>query len=229
MLVLVATTSFASYATAYSPANFGDAQSVLSQKVQVPASFGDRINTLAVYCQADVMTSGALQNLNCIDNGPNDVLLAPTTAALQSATFTPANVDGKAVPVRMQFRVIYSHNEGQAPIMLLPNLGTLQSKYGLTYSAPQERLDKNDWFSAYSEKQGKDAKLFFAKSKVTRIKAEVTSSGKVTSVDTIEAAARKKSDADSISASVRNTRFIPGFVGNKPTDLHYFVVLNYKK
>lgn len=229
LIILAATASLASFATEYSPAKFGSAEKTLSEMITLPSTFGEGVKTVAVYCQADVMTTGMINKVNCFENSPLVSMQAATESAIKSATFEPAQIDGTKVPVRMQFRVIYSLNGTQNPIVLLPNLGTLQSQYGVNYVAPQERLDKSDWYMQFSSKARGDGKMFFAESKVTRVMAQVEASGLVESVSTIESAARRKSDADTIEVALKKTQFIPGFVEDKATAMHYFAVVNYQK
>jgi hypothetical protein len=229
LVIMAAAGSLATFATEYSPAKFGDAETTLTKQITLPASFGEGVKTVSVYCQADVLTTGDLNNVNCYENSPQVSMQASTETALKSTTFTPARIDGKSVPVRMQFRVVYSLSGTQSPIVLLPNLGTLQEQYGVNYYAPQERLDKGDWYVQYSSKARGDAKPFFANSKVTKVMAKVEASGSVESVSTIEAAARKKNDADTIESALKRTHFIPGFVQDKATAMHYIAVVNYQK
>lgn len=229
LLIVAAIAPIASYATAYTPAKFGNTVETLSKQITLPSSFGEGVKTVAVYCQADVMTTGHINSVNCYENSPLVSMQHVTESALKSATFEPATIDGKAVPVRMQMRVVYSLGGTQAPIVLLPNLGTLQAKYGTHYFAPQERLDTNDWYANYTGKERGDGKLFFAEGKMTRVMANIEANGKVETVSTIEAALRKKSDADSIESSLKKSKFIPGFVQDKPTAMHYIAVVNYQK
>lgn len=229
LAIVAAAAPFASYATAYTPANFGNAAETLAKQITLPASFGEGVNTVAVYCQADVLTSGLVNNVNCYENSPKVSMQSATESALKSATFEPATIDGKTVPVRMQLRVVYSLGGTQAPIVLLPNLGTLQAKYGTHYYAPQERLDTSDWYAQYTTKERGDGKLFFADGKVTRVMANIEANGKVETVSTLEAAMRKQADAANIEAALKKSKFIPGFVENKPTAMHYIAVVNYKK
>jgi hypothetical protein len=229
LVILAASAPFASFAADYSPANFGSAADTLAKTITLPSSFGEGVKTVAVYCQADVMTSGNINNINCYENSPMVSMQSVTESALKSATFTAAKIDGQAVPVRMQFRVVYSLNGTQDPIVMLPNLGTLQSQYGTNYVAPQERLDANDWYVQYTTKDRGNGKLFFADTKVTRIMANIEANGSVESVNTIEAAMRKKGDAENIESALKKSKFIPGFVENKATAMHYIAVVNYAK
>ncbi len=229
LIILATAAPFASFAADYSPAKFGSAEATLEKLVTLPASFGEGVKTVAVYCQADVLSTGDVSKVNCYENSPLVSMQAITQSALTSATFEPAKVDGKAVPVRMQFRVVYSLADTQKPIIMLPNLGTLQAQYGTHYYAPQERLDTNDWYVQYTTKDRGDGKLFFADSKVTRVMANIESNGAVESVSTLESALRKKADASNIEIALKKSKFIPGFVQDKPTSMHYIAVVNYKK
>lgn len=229
LAILAAAAPFASYATAYTPAKFGNAVDTLSKQITLPASFGEGVKTVSVYCQADVMTSGNINAVTCYENSPLVSMQKNTESALKSATFEPATIDGKAVPVRMQLRVVYSLGGTQAPIVLLPNLGTLQAQHGTYYYAPQERLDTGDWYAHYTTKERGDGKLFFAEGKTTRVMANIEADGKVETVSTLEAALRKQADATSIENALKKSRFIPGFVENKPTAMHYIAVVNYQK
>lgn len=229
LVMLAAIAPLASYAAAYTPAKFGNAEKTLSKQITLPTSFGEGVRTVAVYCQADVLTSGLINNVNCYESSPKVSMQKVTESALKSSTFEPATIDGKAVPVRMQMRVVYSLGGTQAPIVLLPNLGTLQAKYGTHYYAPQERLDTSDWYAHYSTKERGDGKLFFADGKMTRVMANIEADGKVETVSTLEAAMRKQSDAANIESALKKSKFIPGFVQDTPTAMHYIAVVNYKK
>lgn len=228
LLIMAAMGSVASFAADYTPAKFGEAEATLKKMINLPGSFGEGVKTVAVYCQADVLSTGDLNNVTCYENSPMVSMQASTVTALKSATFTPAKIDGQAIPVRMQFRVVYSITGTQEPIVMLPNLGTLQAQYGVNYYAPQERLDKNDWYVHYSTKGRGDGKLFFADRKVTRVMANIEADGAVESVSTLQAAARKKADAEVIESALKKSRFIPGFVEDKATPMHYIAVVNYQ-
>ncbi len=217
------------FASNYVPANFGNAIATLSKQVTLPASLGEKTKAVAVYCQADVLSTGNINAVTCYENNPTVSMKKMTESALMSARFEPAKIDGSAIPVRMQLRVVYSVSGTQAPIVLLPNLGTLQEKYGADYVAPQERLDTGDWYANYTTRKGADGKLFFGNGKATRVMANVEVNGKVETVSTLETALRKKADANNIEAALRKSRFIPGFVAHRPTAMQYVAIVNYHK
>ena len=142
VLICVGLPMLSSAEASAKPARFGDALSELTATVTLPAEFEGGHKTLAVYCQTDVSISGDLDNIQCYQHPKIANLEQQTVSALEKSTFEPAEIDGKTVPVRMQFRVVYSRSGDQPDIVLLPNLGTLQNQHGVSYFAPQERLDR---------------------------------------------------------------------------------------
>lgn len=220
---------FSSAELAAKPAQFGDTLATLNSQIQLPIEFEGGHKTLAVYCQTDVSVSGDLNNIQCYQNPKIANLQQQTVAALEKATFEPAEIDGKAVPVRMQFRVVYSRSGDQPDIVLLPNLGTLQNQHGVSYFAPQERLDQQAWFQQYVKNDWAKGQAFFADGRLTRVMGVVSPSGEVAKVSTLDARGSGKRDASVIEDALKQSRFIPGFVENQPTEMHYVAVLNYAR
>jgi Gram-negative bacterial TonB protein C-terminal len=226
-LIILGFPLLSSAEVAAKPALFGDTLSQLKQNVKLPADFGGGFTTLAVYCQTDVADSGDLHNTQCYQHPKVADLQAQTMNVLKDARFEPAQVDGKPVPVRMQFRVVFSRSGNQPDIMLLANLGTLQKDYGVDYIAPQERLDQSAWFQTYQNNPWAKGKAFFNDGRLTRVKGVVKTTGKVRDVTTLDARGSGKRDAQVIEDALKQSRFVPGFVDNKPIEMHYVAVLNY--
>ncbi|UTF58744.1 energy transducer TonB [Gilvimarinus sp. DA14] len=226
LAILAVVLPFSSSASSmYQPANFGGAVDQVSQKVTIPESMATDNRTIAVYCQADIATTGVASNVTCFDKAAYNDLQGQTQRALDGLSFTPAMVDGEAVPVRMAFRVVYSRNDSQPNVVMLPNLGTLQREYGVDYIAPQERLDQTDWYSAY--RSNGEGQPFFDDARLARVVADVNADGNVKSVRTVEAAGRARRDAKVIETALKKSRFIPGFVGSEAVDMHTIAVINY--
>lgn len=226
LAILAVVLPFSSSASSmYQPAQFGDAVNQVAEKVVIPESMATDNRTISVYCQADIATSGVASNVTCFEKAGYDDLQGQTERAIDGLAFSPAKVDGKAVPVRMTFRVVYSRNDTQPNVVMLPNMGTLQREYGVSYFAPQERLDNTDWYSSYADRgQGR---RFFSEGQLARILANVNADGAIENVQTIEARGRARRDARIIENALKDSRFIPGFVGNTPVDMHYIAVVNY--
>lgn len=226
LAILAVVLPFSSSASSmYQPAQFGNAVDQVSQKVVLPETMATDNRTIAVYCQADIAVSGVASNVSCFDKAAYDDLQGQTQRAIEGLAFSPAKVDGEAVPVRMTFRVVYSRNDSQPNVVMLPNLGTLQREHGVHYIAPQERLDQADWYSAYSASG--NGKPFFNEGRLARIVGDVSADGEVESVRTVEASGRARRDAKVIETALKKSRFIPGFVGENAVDMHYIAVVNY--
>ena len=229
LTIIAAVLPFSSSAETYTPAQFGDAINQLTTKVNLPDAFEGGFTTIAVYCQTDVAVTGLISNTLCYQDNDVADLRQQTLAALERASFIPAQVASQTVPVRVQFRVVYSRSGDQPAILMLPNLGTLQAQHGYDYVAPQERLDQQDWFSKYSENSWAQGKAFFNKGRLTRVIGTVKTNGDVASVSTLDARGKGKRDADVIETALKQTKFIPGIVNDQVTEMHYVAVLNYAK
>jgi hypothetical protein len=229
LVTIAAILPFSSVAETYQPARFGDAVTHLSSQINLPDAFEGEPATVAVNCQTDVGTTGNLSNTLCYQSKKIANLKQQTLDALEDASFIPAQVNGQAVPVRMQFRVVYSRSGEQPDIVMLPNLGTLQSQHGYDYFAPQERLDSGGWYEKYAENVWADGKPFFDKGNFTRVIGTVKINGDVVSVSTLSARGKGKRDASFIEKVLKEARFIPGIVNNQPTEMHYVAILNYAK
>lgn len=213
---------------AYEPAGFGEnTLSYLEAAVAQPELTQDA-PVAAVYCQADVGTDGLTRNVSCYEREGQARLRAQVEEAFAGRQFTPAQVNGEPVPVRMLFRVVYADLEGQPPIMLLPNLGNNQGEYGYQYVAPQELLDEYNWYSHYRRNSWSEGQPFFSKQgELTRVLGVVNESGEVVVVRRIEAHGRHKRDAVEVEKALKQSRFIPGFVQGEPARMKYAAVLHY--
>ena len=228
LAILAVVLPFSSSASSmYQPAQFGDVVDQVSQKVIIPAEMAADQRTISVYCQADIAASGVASNVSCFDKAAYDDLQGQTQRAIEGLSFSPAQVDGATVPVRMTFRVVYSRNDNQPNVVMLPNLGTLQREYGVSYVAPQERLGGDDWYSAYVADGRTEGKAFFNNGRLARVVGNVSANGEVQGVRTIEASGRARQDAKVVESALKKSSFIPGFVDNKAISMSYIAVLNY--
>lgn len=211
----------------YQPAQFADTLTYVKEMINLP-KLSPEMPVAAVYCQTDVAVDGSTNNVVCYEKEGFDELRRQTVAVMTGRSFTPARVDGKAVPVRMYFRLIFSRLDGQPPVMLLPNLGNMQARHGHDYIAPQERLDHPQWYQAYRANDWSEGELFFSsKGHLTRILAMINTDGETIAVRRIEAHGRHKRDAVEIEKALKNSRFIPGFAEGKREPMRYVAVLHY--
>lgn len=207
----------------YSPAKFAFQGEELTRSI----SFSDQPAAVTLYCRADISAVGKVSRVNCYDNAGNSGLEVETQDALADLPFTPASVNGENVPVRMSFRVAYTAAEQGVNAILIPNLGTMQAQYGRDYVAPQERLDVADWYESYNRNSWVNGGEFLKKGALARVAATVQEDGKPTMVRTVDAERAYKRDASVVETALKRSRFIPGFVGDKPVPMGYLAVVNY--
>ena len=207
-------------AQSYKSASFGFTGSELASQVEVSQA-------AVLYCKADVLVSGEAEAVKCFDKTANAALEADTERSVKKLAFNVAEVDGKAVPVRMNFRVVYSVTENGADAVLIPNLGTMQDRYGRDYVAPQERLDVSDWYARYNKNSWVNGDEFIDEGPMSRIAATVRADGKPTLVRTLDAERAYKRDASIVKSALKASRFIPGFVDEKAVPMGYIAVVNY--
>lgn len=212
----------------YQPAGFGsDTLDYLESALDRPELTSD-YPVASVYCQAEVDEEGVSSNVACYERDGFDQLRRDVEEAFNARRFTPAQVDGEAVAVRMVFRVVYADLEGQPPIMLLPNLGLMQGEFGYQYSAPQELLDDRNWYAQYeADGRGEGRPFFSGEGRVTRVEAWVNENGRVPSARRLEAHGRHSRDAKVVERALESSRFIPGLVDGKPERMRYVAVLSY--
>lgn len=226
--ITAACLSFSVFANAdsdsYVPADFAFEGEQLSQNIQRDwvSSSGD-----VLYCRADILVSGSVQGATCFAKEAVDKLTVTTEAAISKMEFSPAEVNGEKVPVRMSFRVAYTPLDDGLHVTLLPNLGTMQERYGRDYVAPQERLDVSDWYARYTENSWLGGDAFLGEGLVTRVSSRVSVSGQPQSIRISDTLRGLERDASIVTRTLQRARFIPGMVNGKVVPMDYMVAVHY--
>jgi hypothetical protein len=150
----------------YLPARFGTGSESLLAKLECPSKSRPSKRTV-VFCQAYLRADGAMaKDLSargqsfCFSRGfrgfpgfqgngettlyEDEDYVEATDRALRNATFLPASVNDKAVPVRFSFHVVFDETEG-CVVTAYPNLGFQTAELGLGHVAPQEILTDGGW------------------------------------------------------------------------------------
>lgn len=206
----------------YRPASFGfDGAQLVSQMATI--STGDHI----LYCRADVKANGQAENTHCFGKTLSSYTATSAEKAINDLPFSPAQVDGQSIPVRMSFRISLQESEGVTLAKMVPNLGTMTAKYGVTYVAPQERLDTSDWYTRYSKSSELNGEAFIDKGVNTRIGTLVKVNGRPEQVRVLDTASGFNKDSKKIESSIKRARFIPGMVNGKVVEMDYLVAVNY--
>ncbi len=213
--------------TDYKPANFGfTGESLLAAMPQETRNMQD---SAVVYCQSEISEKGAVVRSQCYDKQGRDSLVSNTEKTIAGLSFTPAQVDGKSVPVRMSYRVGYVPQSKGVSVVLIPNLGSMQSQYGRDYVAPQERLDVSDWYQRYSEQSWVRGEAFLGDGSLSRVAATVSEKGETSMVRALDSERAYKRDVNLVKNAVKRSRFIPGFVDGRPVPMGYLAVVNYEQ
>ncbi len=182
-----------------------------------------------LYCQSDISAQGSADHIKCFGHEGHADLVIQTKAALGQLQFSPAEVDGKAVPVRMSYRVAYFQKADKLTATLIPNLGSMQEHYGRDYVAPQERLDVAGWYERYSKSSWLNGKSFLGNGTMSRVSATVGEDGKTDTVRALKPERAYKRDADVVKSALKKSRFIPGSIEGKPVPMSYLAVVNYQE
>ena len=212
--------------TSYKSAMFGFSGEQLAAQLGEKASVNKDASTV-LYCQSEISESGTAQRTNCYDKNNHSELVSSVEAAMATMGFTPAQVDGKAVPVRMSYRVGLSASDSRVNVVLIPNLGSVQERYGRDYIAPQERLDVSNWYDRYSNASWVNGEAFLGHGAMARVSATVDANGKTELVRAMDTERAFKRDAKIVRNAVKKSRFIPGFVDGKAVPMGYLAVVNY--
>ena len=186
----------------------------------------------ALYCQAVVSAIGATEGVTCYNNEGQQNLADHVAQAIDQQYFWPAHVNGKAIAVRVNFRVILAAKDGRINATVLPNLGAMQDVYGPNYVEPQERLDNNGWYAHFADNQRQTSKLapFFAHADgMVRAVATVTQSGEALAAGVVQADRAYRNSAKNLSNSLNQAKFIPGHVDGTPVSMPYLAVVSFEK
>ncbi len=212
--------------TTYKPAMFAFSGEALASKLDVNENLTSDTSAV-LYCQSEIAAEGTVKRTDCYDENNQSDLVSSVESVLGGMAFSPAEVDGKTVPVRMSYRVGISRNETGVRVVLIPNLGSVQERYGRDYVAPQERLDVSNWYDRYNNASWVNGEAFLGHGPMARVAATVDENGKTELVRTMDTERAFKRDAKIVRNAVKKSRFIPGFVDGKPVPMGYLAVVNY--
>lgn len=183
-----------------------------------------------LYCQAVVTAIGATDKVSCFNKQGKHALASEVAEAVGEHHFWPAHVNGKAIGVRVNFRVVVENSEGKIAATVLPNLGVMQAEYGPNYVEPQERLDASSWADGFAGNSNKKAEPFFAHADgMVRVAADVAKTGVASDAEVVSADRAYRQEAKTLRSSLSKSKFIPGYVNGKPVDMPYMAVMSFEK
>lgn len=224
LFVLLLSPVAAIAADQYKPAMFDFSEEQLIEKL----SDTSELTSSILYCQSEISIDGVANSTRCYDQEGNVDLVSQTEQAIAELTFSSAIADGEKVPVRMSYRVGLQSSDEGVVAALIPNLGSMQPRYGRDYVAPQERLDRSDWYERYNKNSWVNGEAFLGDGTLSRVAATVNVKGKPDIVRTLDTERAFKRDAKIVKNALKKSRFIPGFVDGKPVPMGYMAVVNYR-
>ena len=223
----------------YSPAGFGPGDPLGRIDVS-PRDLTRRKTSIEILCQTFVGTDGDLTDSYCWPPNISDdqKVTQLVVRALEDITFVPAQVDGQPVRVLMNFRVSIQCPDDSCAIESMPNLGYLAEGLGADYVAPQPILPGQSWYEGYEDKldwiHGYMPSMSFKFNQTDwpmrpRIIVPVGADGaaargcisfmRLIGDDEEE---RNRQKLDQALQSIGETRFIPGFVDDRPVAMQFF-------
>lgn len=204
--------------TTFSPAKFGFTGSDIAHAITTKEENAN----IAIYCQSNIDSDGRNLKTQCYERSGDMSLEQQANKAISQQQFIPATADGQGVAVRMNYRVILQKDAQSKTVLLVPNLGSLQSTLGVNYSEPQEQISSG-WFASIASKFS-DSNSFFAKGKsLTRAKAIVSDEGKANNITMIDDASHTQ--ATIMENALKDSAFIPGFVDGKASEMPYLAIV----
>ena len=229
--LLVSITSLASDNKAkpvFTPADFGRTDSSLYETLSLPADRETGTYEFALICQAIIGTNDLARDSHCIAPDGRDSWTKATLTAINKSVFEAATVDGQAVPVLMNFMVLFRcAEERSCKAYLIPNHGHNIREFGLAYSSPQPILESGEWYSNFADKlawiaSGRSfAEVGGAKFVVSALVGPLGASATAS----VEFAAEDHdydSLAQSVGQSMQSFDYIPGFYLSQPTEMRIY-------
>ena len=121
----------------YVPAGFAKGLEAAAAEIEFPKHKKDL--SLNINCAANVSTTGDIEGYFCLDysGGADRKFRKAAEKFIESASISPAAVDGKPVPVRFYFRVFFGRRGELYAVGVYPNWSDDAEKYGREYQAPQ--------------------------------------------------------------------------------------------
>lgn len=186
------------------PATFEHPDKSLQSLIEFPELRGDTSATLL--CASQVSSSGKMKENGCYVNAAGDeVFIKAIVTAAKKARMTPARIDGKAIPVYVQYRVEFKKagDEQLVRIMNNPGLEENVEAYGDEHIAAQRGLTSEQWLKICPKQ------VHFS----VLAKAHVAADGKQSSIgispgDSVSITARC---TDAIMSTLRESTFTPAY------------------
>ena len=220
LILLLASCSFVdSSDSEYQPADIGDSQYALPNKVKLPTELAE--GSHVIRCEVKLTRRGIVEASYCYPlsrSTSHELVLAVNTAA-RGARFTPAYEHGRAVRVFMQAVVVVEVTGNRTEISAYPNDGTNVSKYGWNHISPQ-RLNKFRWSRPSGNRDIRKSRIW--------MDLQIDEHGRIVQSDIRDAGHSSAAVRNSLLRDIRGMDFRPGFHRGRPVAMKYVELARYR-
>ncbi len=213
----------------YSPADFGEGESSVVAKFEMPSVPGDGTLEIAVICQALINPNGNATNAHCIAPQEHESTGAAVLEAINIAMFKPASIDGDAMTVLMNMMAVSQCSDrGVCGVSWRPNHGRHERQFGSGYFAPQPIIDSDTWYEKYPEKLEwikSSQSIYDVGGAKFLVSAQVDETGEASDnrVDfLVPDHHRYRYWAGETARSLKGVHFIPAHFQSKPTPMRLY-------
>ena len=135
------------------PARFSKNPGSFSTILASPEGAGAEDGVVRIPCQAFVLVTGNLEDINCFtDMQENSLYVQEIFTAAQSGRMSPALVNGLPTRVFMTFSVWFACMESECNVLALPHDNIHAAEFGLNYFAPQAIIPGEEWYDGFAKK-----------------------------------------------------------------------------
>jgi hypothetical protein len=193
------------FAAADTPARMLEGKYSVENQLKVPALTPKGRYT--ILCEAIIKKSGRAEDPLCHVEASTRTfgLVAATSRALHYAHFAPASRQGAPIDAYMVLMARIDVTDRDPLILVVPNNGAEQRRYGLLYTAPQH---VNEFYDDYSTVSTKPMSVWMT--------MYVDENGKVSNGELIYPLNMSAEHLQHIKESMMRMDFIPGHVDGKP-------------
>lgn len=195
-------------ATSFTPARIGNHNESLAKTISFPDDVDGDVSVF-LRCEAKVYPGGTIDEAGCYgDESTDPSFFRAVNLGSESASMTPATVNGEQVPVLALFTVMFKQQNGERLVAVIPNHGTNAKTLGLNYTAPQ-RFGRGNVYQPRT-----DLGLLW-------LDSIVSDQGKPGDIEYIDTEWTNRETERYAQSYINDNRFIPGFVNGAPTAMRF--------
>jgi hypothetical protein len=193
------------------PARLAEGPDSIESLLRLPEDL--RPGRYQVSCEVWVRKHGRAESFICYhqDESPRSVVKAVSSAG-RRAKFVPAMRDGVPADVYMVVMVRIDMTAQGPLVLVVPNNGAEEARFGLQYTAPQ-RFNEFTWEGYSGPDRGSSILLWQ--------KMQIDENGTVVEFSVKNVADVPQFTVRSVERQIQRMKFMPGYVNGKPTAMLY--------